>query len=107
MRGGHQDVDSEAFSLITPPKAGSGGGSCFPLSVVAAPDEPGVLVVCCAGVRFAATVASENAVSAIRRVPAVYRLRKTPLLLNETYRLSIAGSSFRLPNAFGSVLAIA
>src|SRR5882724_9836592 len=44
-RGGHHGVDSEAFSLITPPNFGSGGGSCFPSMVVVAPGEPGVLVV--------------------------------------------------------------
>ncbi len=47
-RGDHQGVDSEAFSLITPPNGGSGGGSCFPLSVVVAPGEPGTPVTCCA-----------------------------------------------------------
>src|SRR5271157_3961357 len=36
-RGAHQAFDSEALSLITPPKFGSGGGSCFPLIVVVAP----------------------------------------------------------------------
>src|SRR5271165_2351922 len=46
MRGGHQGVDSEAFSLITPPNAGSGGGSCLPLMVVVALGEPGSPVVC-------------------------------------------------------------
>ena len=35
-RGGHQGFDSEAFSLITPPNFGSGGGSCFPSIVVVA-----------------------------------------------------------------------
>src|SRR6266702_8768166 len=45
-RGGHQGVDSEAFSLITPPKLGSGGGICFPSIVVVAPGEPGVPVIC-------------------------------------------------------------
>src|SRR5258705_2462206 len=52
-RGAHQAVDSEAFSLITPPNFGSGGGSCFPSIVVVAPGEPGVPVVCWAnaGVR--------------------------------------------------------
>src|SRR5271157_5970262 len=45
-RGGHQGVDSEAFSLITPPNVGSGGGSCFPLRVVVAVGEPGSPVVC-------------------------------------------------------------
>ena len=39
-RGGHQGVDSEAFSLITPPKGGGGGGSCFPVIVVVAVGEP-------------------------------------------------------------------
>ena len=46
MRGGHQGVDSEAFSLITPPNAGSGGGSCFPSIVVVAPGEPNSPVTC-------------------------------------------------------------
>ena len=31
--------------MITPPKAGSGGGSCLPLMVVVALGEPGVPVV--------------------------------------------------------------
>jgi len=35
-RGAHHAVDSEAFSLITPPNFGSGGGSCFPSIVVVA-----------------------------------------------------------------------
>src|SRR5271157_6295140 len=46
MRGAHQAFDSEAFSLITPPNFGSGGGSCFPSMVVVAPGEPGTPVVC-------------------------------------------------------------
>ena len=37
-RGGHQAFNSEALSLITPPNFGSGGGSCFPVIVVVAPD---------------------------------------------------------------------
>src|SRR6187549_2842330 len=45
-RGAHQAVDSDAFSLITPPNFGSGGGSCFPSIVVVAPGEPGVPVTC-------------------------------------------------------------
>ena len=45
-RGGHQAFDSEAFSLITPPNFGSGGGSCFPSIVVVAPGEPGTPVTC-------------------------------------------------------------
>src|SRR5438034_7014940 len=45
-RGGHHGFDSVAFSLITPPNFGSGGGSCLPLMVVVALGEPGVPVVC-------------------------------------------------------------
>src|SRR5229473_1616312 len=48
MRGAHQAFDSEAFSLITPPNFGSGGGSCFPLIVVVALGEPNSPVTCCA-----------------------------------------------------------
>src|SRR6267154_4044589 len=44
-RGGHQGFDSEAFSLITPPNFGSGGGSCLPSMVVVALGDPGVPVV--------------------------------------------------------------
>ena len=47
-RGGHQAFDSEAFSLITPPNFGSGGGSCFPPMVVVALGEPSSPVTCCA-----------------------------------------------------------
>src|SRR5512136_479748 len=44
-RGAHQAFDSEAFSLITPPNFGSGGGRCFPSIVVVAPGDPGTPVV--------------------------------------------------------------
>jgi len=44
-RGGHHAFDSKAFSMITPPNFGSGGGSCFPLIVVVALGEPGSPVV--------------------------------------------------------------
>ena len=47
-RGAHQAFDSEAFSLITPPNFGSGGGSCLPPRVVVALGEPGSPVTCCA-----------------------------------------------------------
>ena len=47
-RGGHHGFDSEAFSLITPPNFGSGGGSCLPSMVVVALGEPSSPVVCCA-----------------------------------------------------------
>src|SRR6185295_10378962 len=42
--GGHQAFDSEAFSLITPPNAGSGAGNCFPSMLVVALGEPGTPV---------------------------------------------------------------
>ena len=45
MWGGHQGVDSEAFSLITPPNSGAGGGNCLPSMVVVALGEPGTPVV--------------------------------------------------------------
>src|ERR1700755_3626246 len=47
-RGAHQAVDSEAFSLITPPNIGSGGGSCLPSIVVVALGDPKTPVTCCA-----------------------------------------------------------
>ena len=47
-RGGHHAFDSVAFSLITPPNFGSGGGSCLPSIVVVALGEPGSPVTCCA-----------------------------------------------------------
>src|SRR5664279_2807075 len=46
--GGHHGVDPDLFSVITPPNFGSGGGSCWPLSVVVALGEPSVPVTCCA-----------------------------------------------------------
>jgi hypothetical protein len=42
--GGHHGFDSEAFSLMTPPNFGSGGGSCLPSMVVVALGEPSVPV---------------------------------------------------------------
>jgi hypothetical protein len=52
-RGGHHGFDSEAFSLITPPNFGSGGGICLPSSVVVAIGEPRG-AACCARVRSGA-----------------------------------------------------
>jgi len=62
MRGGHQGFDSEAFSLITPPNFGSGGGSCFPSMVVVAPGEPGTPVVSWAEAVAAASMATRTKV---------------------------------------------
>src|SRR5208282_587414 len=45
-RGAHHAFDCAAFSLITPPNFGSGGGSCFPSTVVVALAEPGTPVIC-------------------------------------------------------------
>ena len=44
-RGGHHAFDAAAFSLITPPNFGSGGGSCLPSMVVVALGEPGVPLI--------------------------------------------------------------
>lgn len=44
MRGAHQGVDCRASSLITPPNAGSGAGSCRPSMVVVALGDPMVPV---------------------------------------------------------------
>src|SRR6185503_16691097 len=57
-RGGHHGVDSEAFSLITPPYFGSGGGSCLPSSVTVVPGAPGVPVICCACAGRATNIAT-------------------------------------------------
>src|SRR5271165_6018790 len=46
MRGAHQGVDSEALSLMTPPKGRLGGGSCLPSIVVVALGEPRTPVTC-------------------------------------------------------------
>src|SRR6266853_731309 len=59
-RGAHQDFDSEAFSLITPPNFGSDGGSCFPLMVVVAPGEPNSPVTCSAAAGPARRVRTAN-----------------------------------------------
>src|SRR5579872_4975502 len=48
-RGGHQAFDFSALSLMTPPKAGSGAGSCLPLIVVEAAADPSWPVTCVAG----------------------------------------------------------
>src|ERR1700745_1411132 len=50
MRGGHHGFESVAFSLITPPNVGSGGGSCLPSMVVVALGEPSSPVTCWASV---------------------------------------------------------
>src|SRR5271157_1345422 len=60
-RGGHQGVDSVAFSLITPPNFGSGGGSCLPSRVVVAPGDPTTPVTCCAVASVAANANSPTA----------------------------------------------
>ena len=71
-RGGHQAFDSEAFSLITPPNFGSGGGSCFPLMVVVALGEPNSPVTCCA---MAGMIANMTAATTSRIVTKVVFIR--------------------------------
>src|SRR5882724_12516999 len=61
-RGAHQAFDSEAFSLITPPNFGLGGGSCLPSSVVVALGEPSTPLTCCAEADPRHEAAATNAV---------------------------------------------
>src|SRR6266446_10943572 len=65
--GGHHAFDSEAFSLITPPNFGSGGGSCLPSMVVVALGEPSVPVVCTCALAEVATAITAIASIALRR----------------------------------------
>ena len=69
-RGGHHGVDSDAFSLITPPNSGTGGGSCLPLMVVVA------LGVGCAAlavyVIWLRQAVSRRMVALLRAFPDVY-----------------------------------
>ena len=79
-RGGHHAFDSVAFSLITPPNFGSGGGSCLPLIVVVSLGEPGVPVVCfCAIVVDSAFLSWAN-VSTTRPEAASHPI--SPLIAN-------------------------
>jgi len=81
-RGAHQAFDSEAFSLITPPNFGSGGGSCFPLIVVVALGEPGVPVICWATAGVAGMAARMNA-----RIPNTSDFVFIALLLSSLIRV--------------------
>src|SRR5215470_14702313 len=74
-RGGHQGFESAAFSLITPPNFGSGGGSCFPVIVVVASGEPGTPVVCCATPDDAAQTSASVAMMNLFMVPKLRRPR--------------------------------
>jgi len=69
-RGAHQAFDSVAFSLITPPNFGLGGGSSFPLIVMVAPGDPGSPVICTADACPATNreAISRNSASASRRI---------------------------------------
>ena len=64
IRGAHQGFDCSASSLMTPPNAGSGGGSCLPSIEVVAPGEPaGGGAGCCpkaTAVRVTATPRARN-----------------------------------------------
>src|ERR1700745_481152 len=71
-RGAHQGVDSEAFSLITPPNFGSGGGSCLPVIVVVAVGEPGTPVTCCADADEQPKARTLAAASMLRRIFIVH-----------------------------------
>src|SRR5947207_15938086 len=68
MRGAHHAFDWRASFLITPPNFGSGGGSCLPLIVVVAPDEPGVPVVCICALAGGATAMTAAASIPLTRI---------------------------------------
>src|SRR6266850_5841754 len=55
-RGGQYGVEFWAVSLITPSNFIGGGGICFPSIVTVAPGEPGVPLICCAGVDRATNI---------------------------------------------------
>src|SRR5208282_3066857 len=59
-RGAHHAFDWAAFSLITPPNLGSGGGSCFPSIVVVALAEPKTPVICWAAAGAASIIATRT-----------------------------------------------
>ena len=65
--GAHHGVDCSAPSLMTPPNAGSGGGSCVFGIVVVALGEPGVPVVCCARTSSAPMPSRAEVASSVRR----------------------------------------
>jgi hypothetical protein len=76
-RGAHQGVDSEAFSLITPPNFGSGGGSCLPSMVVVALGDPKTPVTCWADAAAQPSARRVAAASMLGRIfivrPSVHR----------------------------------
>src|SRR5882757_7338602 len=93
-RGAHQAVDSEAFSLITPPNFGSGGGICFPSIVVVAPGEPGTPVTCwatAAGERLAPPrrMPNESAV-AILIIPHLLKMNRVNATSERSSKFFIA-----------------
>src|SRR6187397_1933561 len=65
-RGAHQAFARSALSWMTPPKLGSGGGSCLPSIVVVASGDPGVPVVCCAFPGRRAVMTRTRAVESFR-----------------------------------------
>src|SRR5471030_3146700 len=72
-RGGHHAFDSVAFSLITPPNAGSGDGSCLPVIVVVASGEPGTPVTCCAHAETQPRARRPAAVNMLRQISMIGR----------------------------------
>src|SRR3954468_20190206 len=75
-RGAHQGFDSDAFSSITPPNFGSGGGSCLPSSVIVAPGEPRTLFTCWAtlGDEFEPIAIHDTTSATIRPTTCMQRL---------------------------------
>ena len=95
-RGGHQDFDSEAFSFITPPNFGSGGGSCLPSMVVVAPGEPETPVVSIGPELSFAATGSETIAPAPKATAAFFNIFfififLPPLNLFNPHRKLLAG----------------
>ena len=85
-RGGHQGVDCAAFSLITPPNFGSGGGNCFPSMVVVALGEPGTPVVCWAMQGSAAMIKTN--INATGKMSRAQRLGLGRIFISSSHRLN-------------------
>jgi Flp pilus assembly pilin Flp len=86
-RGGHQGVDSEALSLITPPNFASGGGSWLPGIVIVEVGEPGVPVTCCAPTAVVANASNREAKTDFRS-PSLGAICPTLLFAQEFINLN-------------------
>src|SRR5262245_45669580 len=88
-RGAHHAFDWAAFSLMTPPNFGSGGGSCFPEMVVVALGEPSTPLTCTPLPAAASLLGDGRAPTAARAAAAAGKLgRRSSMLLAPKRRCS-------------------